>query len=400
MACRGGVAAGAVTATLICACRVRRSVAGRMVPLTSTGNHQGAHRGDGDRSCHGERPARRRLGGHRGPGQAAVISARTNPASSRATAVAASGAALAGVQQVQVPGVQAPLRLPQPGQGLRGGAGLAAGQSRADRRGAPAGPGRLGQRGADRLGAGLGDVPAADPLPGGIPGGDQPGEAHERPGGRETGASPPPRRPATARSARRCPGNSPAGPPPAPAARGPPTGPARPRSRPVRPPGPGGWPGSTRSPRPAPARRTAARRSRTGAPPSSTTRPARCARAASAPRSAAAGPACGHPASPRAPAPGPAPPPRPGPGPAPASAPRPSPAGPAAANPVRLDLVRAPLGDQRRRLHLARHPYRGQQPVQLITPRPGLIPAPQHRPVREPADQPPDRRLLIWRPAP
>ena len=62
---------------------------------------------------------------------------------------------------------------------------------------------------------------------------------------------------------------------------------------------------------------------------------------------------------------------------------------------VRLDLVRAPLRDQRRRHHLARHPHRGQQPVQVITPRPGLIPGPQHRPVREPAHQPPDRLLLV-----
>src|SRR5690348_14198541 len=52
--CRGGVAAGAVTATLICACRDRRSAAGRMVPLTNAGNHRGAHRTHGDRSCRGE----------------------------------------------------------------------------------------------------------------------------------------------------------------------------------------------------------------------------------------------------------------------------------------------------------------------------------------------------------
>jgi hypothetical protein len=33
--------------------------------------------------------------------------------------------------------------------------------------------------------------------------------------------------------------------------------------------------------------------------------------------------------------------------------------------------------------------------VQVITPRPGLIPGPQHRPIREPAHQPPDRLLLV-----
>src|SRR5208282_1273562 len=65
--------------------------------------------------------------------------------------------------------------------------------------------------------------------------------------------------------------------------------------------------GSARSPPPAPAPRTAARRSTPGAPPSSTTPASRCTRAASVPRSAAAAPACGPPAAPPAPAPGPAP---------------------------------------------------------------------------------------------
>ena len=56
MTCRGGVAAMAVTATLICAGRDRRSVTGKMVPLTLTGYRVSARRSYGDRSCRGERP--------------------------------------------------------------------------------------------------------------------------------------------------------------------------------------------------------------------------------------------------------------------------------------------------------------------------------------------------------
>ena len=56
VAYRDGVAAAAVTATLIYAGRDRRPVSGRMVPLTPDESRGCVHRSDGDRSCHGERP--------------------------------------------------------------------------------------------------------------------------------------------------------------------------------------------------------------------------------------------------------------------------------------------------------------------------------------------------------
>ena len=97
---RGG---SAVTATLVYACRDRRSGTGRMVPLTPEESRGCVHRSGGDRSCRGERPgtppawrARRRA--RRGPGRRGlssgcqeVISAQTNPASSRATGADDSG---------------------------------------------------------------------------------------------------------------------------------------------------------------------------------------------------------------------------------------------------------------------------------------------------------------------
>ena len=70
------------------------------------------------------------------------------------------------------------------GPGSPGQRGLAAAQPRADRRGVPVGAGGLGQRGAHRSSR-PGDMPAAGLLAGGVLGGDQPGVAHERPGGGE-----------------------------------------------------------------------------------------------------------------------------------------------------------------------------------------------------------------------
>jgi hypothetical protein len=89
VACRGGIVAVA-TATLICACRDRRSVLRRMVPLT---NHEdfGLDSARGGRSCGGERPGRPPA---RGKGHQLVISAQTKPASSRAIAVTATAAGL------------------------------------------------------------------------------------------------------------------------------------------------------------------------------------------------------------------------------------------------------------------------------------------------------------------
>jgi hypothetical protein len=55
VAYRGGMAAAA-TATLIYACRDRRSVLRRMVPLTPDESRGCGHSRDGDRSCSGERP--------------------------------------------------------------------------------------------------------------------------------------------------------------------------------------------------------------------------------------------------------------------------------------------------------------------------------------------------------
>jgi hypothetical protein len=57
VACRGGVVA-VTTATLICACRERRSLIRRMVPLTKYERRVAAHSARGDRSCGGERPGR------------------------------------------------------------------------------------------------------------------------------------------------------------------------------------------------------------------------------------------------------------------------------------------------------------------------------------------------------
>src|SRR5215472_3240812 len=89
VACRGGVVAVA-TATLICACRDRRSVLRRMVPLTNYEGWGYLNSARGGRSCGGERPGRP-------PAQGdcqLVISAQTKPASSRAIAVTATPAGL------------------------------------------------------------------------------------------------------------------------------------------------------------------------------------------------------------------------------------------------------------------------------------------------------------------
>ena len=115
--CRGGVVAVA-TATLIYACRGRRSVIRRMVPLTKYERRVCVHSARGDRSRGGERPGRPPVAagslagqGRRGPGAPGhargghrrwlpsccgqlVISAQTNPASSRATAVMATAGGL------------------------------------------------------------------------------------------------------------------------------------------------------------------------------------------------------------------------------------------------------------------------------------------------------------------
>ena len=57
VACRGGVVAVA-TATLMCACRDRRSVFRRMVPLTNYEGWGYLNSARGGRSCGGERPGR------------------------------------------------------------------------------------------------------------------------------------------------------------------------------------------------------------------------------------------------------------------------------------------------------------------------------------------------------
>jgi hypothetical protein len=90
VACRGGVVAVA-TATLICACRDRRSVFRRMVPLTNYEGWGYLNSARGGRSCGGERPGRPPA---RGTGHQLVISAQTKPASSRAIAVTATPAGL------------------------------------------------------------------------------------------------------------------------------------------------------------------------------------------------------------------------------------------------------------------------------------------------------------------
>ena len=88
---RGGMVAACATASLIYACRDRRSVFRRAGPRTDIGRWvaQGVR---GDRPCRGVRPGAppglRGRGGQRGQ---LVISAHTNPASSRATAVTATG---------------------------------------------------------------------------------------------------------------------------------------------------------------------------------------------------------------------------------------------------------------------------------------------------------------------
>ena len=62
---------------------------------------------------------------------------------------------------------------------------------------------------------------------------------------------------------------------------------------------------------------------------------------------------------------------------------------------VGLDPVRGALRDQRRRDHLARHPHRGNEPVQLVTRRPGLVADRQHPAVAELPEQPPHRFLVV-----
>ena len=146
------------TATLVCAYRDRSPVPGRMVPLTpdERSRVRSQDLANGDRSCHGERPVRRQLMGW---GQG-VVSAHTKPGELAATAVAASAGASSG-RSGPVPGVQPALRLPGAGQGAGVRACLLAPQRRPDRGSVLVGPGGLGQRGAHRLKAGLGDVPAA-----------------------------------------------------------------------------------------------------------------------------------------------------------------------------------------------------------------------------------------------
>jgi hypothetical protein len=90
VACRGGVVAVA-TATLICACRDRRSVFRRMVPLTNYEGWGYLNSARGGRSCGGERPGRPPA---RERGHQLVISAQTKPASPRAIAVIATAAGL------------------------------------------------------------------------------------------------------------------------------------------------------------------------------------------------------------------------------------------------------------------------------------------------------------------
>jgi hypothetical protein len=79
------------TATVICACRDRRPVLRRMVPLTNYEGWGCIDSARGDRSCGGERPGRPPA---RGKGHQLVISAQEKPASSRAIAVTATPAGL------------------------------------------------------------------------------------------------------------------------------------------------------------------------------------------------------------------------------------------------------------------------------------------------------------------
>src|SRR5512142_1006052 len=80
-AARRGVVVTVATARLICACRVRRSAVRRTVPLTY-GENLAAQNIHGDHFL-----PRRRLRRAASSGVQLVISAHTNPASSRATAV-------------------------------------------------------------------------------------------------------------------------------------------------------------------------------------------------------------------------------------------------------------------------------------------------------------------------
>ena len=185
----------------------------RTVPLTPDESRGCGHSRDGDRSCSGERPGTPpACGGPRGHGRSAVISAQTNPASSRATAVTASpGRFPAGghARRICRAAAAAPSRS---GRGFRGRAVRRRRQVVPMAGPCTVGPGRFDQGGAHGRGPGLGDVPAPGPRPAGVLARHQPGIAHERPGAGE----PPPvhhlGRPASARSGRRCPGNSAAGP--------------------------------------------------------------------------------------------------------------------------------------------------------------------------------------------
>ena len=71
---------------------------------------------------------------------------------------------------------------------------------------------------------------------------------------------------------------------------------------------------------------------------------------------------------------------------------------PAGIAPACLDPLPGPARDQRRRHHIAGHPHRGQQPVQLKAARARLVTRPQHGPVSEPADQVPHRAFLVPHP--
>ena len=210
----GGLAAGPVAggwgragrdgvdrpaARLMFAGRDRRSAMRRLGPLTERARGCG-HSRDGDRSCSGGGPAR---GGFRvgsrlswvGPRSVGlvhlevwVISAQMNPASSRAIAVTTMfRLVLRASRRRNRPhsrscAVQA--RATPPGVGP-----VAAGDLCTD-----GGPGLVGPGGLDQLGAqvqvpGLGDVPAAGALPGGVLAGHQPAEPHECARPRRTGAS-------------------------------------------------------------------------------------------------------------------------------------------------------------------------------------------------------------------
>ena len=65
---------------------------------------------------------------------------------------------------------------------------------------------------------------------------------------------------------------------------------------------------------------------------------------------------------------------------------------------VGLNPVPGPARDQRRRDHIAAHPQRDQQPVQLVTSRAGLVTGPQDCRITQPGDQTADRRLIVENP--